>query len=77
MVLAALCATKLYDLHLQKARLTAEAEQLAIQEQELKDNLHDIKARQNIEDDSAYIEAIAREQLDMVYPGEIIFRVNG
>ena len=76
-VFAALVATKLYDLQLQRDRLTAESESLAMQEQALKDELHNIEANRNLLDDSAYVENVARQQLDMVYPGEVIFRVNG
>ncbi|MBQ1574055.1 MAG: septum formation initiator family protein, partial [Clostridiales bacterium] len=34
-------------------------------------------AQEEFGKDDAYVESVARSQLDMVYPGEVIFRVQG
>ena len=45
--------------------------------QSLSEKLQQIKAQEKFGEDDAYIESVARSQLDMVYPGEVIFRVSG
>lgn len=72
-----LCATRLVDLKVQRDRLTAESEALKIQKAALEDQLSQIRKEENTNQDSVYIESVARSQLDMVYPGEIVFRVTG
>lgn len=72
-----LCATRLVDLKVQHDRLTAESEALKIQKAALEDQLSQIRKEENTNQDSVYIESVARSQLDMVYPGEIVFRVTG
>ena len=76
-LVAVLCATRLYDLKIQRDRLTAESEALLLQKQALQDTLDKIRKEENTNQDRVYVENIARTQLDMVYPGEIIFRVSG
>ncbi len=76
-VVVALCGTRIYDLKMQHDRLVKEADSLATEEQLLKDELHEIKKQQTEAGNAEYIESEARTQLDMVYPGEVIFRVNG
>ena len=45
--------------------------------EELSDKLKQIRAQEEFGKDDAYVESVARAQLDMVYPGEVIFRVTG
>ena len=45
--------------------------------EELEDKLKQIRAQEEFGKDDAYVESVARSQLDMVYPGEVIFRVQG
>ena len=64
-VVGVLCATRMYEIHKRKESLLEENRRLQEQKQGTRS------------DDSAYIENIARSQLDMVYPGEVIFRTTG
>ena len=76
-VVAALCATRLYDIQQRRERLLQESRQLQAQKQALVDQNNALLAQGARSDDDVYVEKGAREQLDMVYPGEIIFRVSG
>ena len=76
-VVAILCATKLYDINTRKARLLEESRQLEAQKQALIDKNNAILAQGSRGSDAAYVEGVARNKLDMVYPGEIVFRVTG
>ena len=60
----------------QKARLKAENSSLIAQSNALSEQLRQIRAQEEMGKDNTYVESIARAQLDMVYPGEIIFRVT-
>ena len=75
-VIFILCATRLSNIITQKARLQAENRSLLAQSSMLSDQLRQIRAQEDLGKDNTYIESIARAQLDMVYPGEIIFRVT-
>jgi len=75
-VVAILCITRYSNIIKQKARLQAENQSLNSQSVLLSDKLRQIRAQEEMGKDNAYIESIARAQLDMVYPGEIIFRVT-
>ena len=72
-----LCITRYANINKQKERLKAENESLIAQSEALSDKLKQIRAQEEFGKDDAYIESVARAQLDMVYPGEIIFRVTG
>ena len=63
-VVVVLCATKYYDVRMARERL-------------LEDRNNNILARGVAGQDADYVEGVARSQLDMVYPGEIIFRTTG
>lgn len=76
-VIGILCLTKYANIHRQKERLIAENSSLIAQSEALSDKLKQIRSREEMEKDDAYIESVARSQLDMVYPGEVIFRVSG
>ncbi len=76
-VLLIMCITKYSNIMQQRQRLKAENASLIAQSESLSDRLKQIKAQEEFGGDDAYIESIARAQLDMVYPGEVIFRVNG
>ncbi|MBQ4270421.1 MAG: septum formation initiator family protein [Clostridiales bacterium] len=72
-----LCATRFYDVQTRKARLLEESRQLQAQKQALIDKNNAILAQGSRGSDAAYVEGVARNKLDMVYPGEIVFRVTG
>ena len=76
-VIAILCATKYYDVRSDRLRLEREKAQLEAQKAALEDKNNNILARGVAGRDSDYVENVARAQLDMVYPGEIIFRTTG
>ncbi len=76
-VVAILCFTRFSNIIEQRARLKAENSSLIAQSQSLSEKLQQIKAQEKFGEDDAYIESVARSQLDMVYPGEVIFRVSG
>jgi len=76
-VVAVLCVTRINNLWHQRQRLLAEKAQLETQEKELTERLNQIKAAKTLNDDKEHVEDVARGQLDMVYPGEIIFRISG
>ena len=76
-VVGILCITKYANVAKQKERLKAENASLVAQTEELQDKLKQIRAQEEFGKDDAYIESVARSQLDMVYPGEVIFRVQG
>ncbi len=76
-VVAVLCATRFYDVRQRRERLMKESRELQAQKQALIDKQEALKAQGAHSDDEVYIEQVARDQLDMVYPGEIIFRVSG
>ena len=61
----------------QKERLLAENSSLKAQSESLADDLKQIRAQEEFQQDDAYVESVARTQLDMVYPGEVIFKVAG
>ena len=75
-VFAVLCITRFYDLKEQYTRLHKEADTLEKQKAELEEELMQIRKEANNTDNSAYIESMARSHLDMVYPGEIVFRTT-
>lgn len=64
-------------MHRQKERLLAENASLIAQSEALSDRLKQIRAQEEFGKDESYVESVARAQLDMVYPGEVIFRVTG
>ena len=76
-VIGIVCLTKYANIHRQKERLIAENSSLVAQSEALSDRLKQIRAQEEFGKDDAYIESVARSQLDMVYPGEVIFRVTG
>jgi len=76
-VVAVLCATRYYDVRQRRERLLEESRQLQAQKQALLDQNDALIAQGAHSNDDVYVEKVAREQLDMVYPGEIIFRVSG
>lgn len=71
-----LCVTRFSNIIKQKARLQSENRFLQSQSAALSDQLRQIRAQEEFGKDDAYIESVARAQLDMVFPGEIIFRVT-
>ena len=75
-VVGILCITKYANIAKQKERLKAENASLVAQTEELQDKLKQIRAQEEFGKDDAYIESVARSQLEMVYPGEVIFRVG-
>ena len=76
-VVGILCITKYANINRQKERLKAENSSLVAQSEALSDKLKQIRAQEEFGKDDSYIESVARTQLDMVYPGEVIFRVSG
>lgn len=76
-VMLIMCITKYSNIMQQRQRLKAENASLIAQSESLSDRLNQLKAQEDFGGDDAYIESIARSQLDMVYPGEVIFRVSG
>lgn len=72
-IVVSLCATNLYDIHNRKDSLLKEKQKLEAQKQALIERNEEILQRQTATGNTQYIENIARTQLDMVYPGEIIF----
>ena len=72
-----LCVTRYANIHKQEERLKAENAELVAQAEELSEKLKQIRAQEEFVKDDAYIESVARSQLDMVYPGEVVFRVTG
>ena len=76
-VVGILCITRYANIHRQKERLLEENRSLVAQSEALSDKLQQIRAQEEFGKDDSYIESVARSQLDMVYPGEIIFRVSG
>ena len=76
-VVAIMCITRFSNIMEQRARLKAENSSLIAQSESLSEKLGQIKAQEQFGGDDAYIESVARSQLDMVYPGEVIFRVSG
>lgn len=76
-VVGILCVTKYANIHRQKERLLAENSSLVAQSEALSEKLKQIRAQEEFGQDDAYIESVARSQLDMVYPGEVVFRVTG
>ena len=75
-VVIILCATRFSNILQQKTRLQAENRSLKSQSIALSEQLRQIRAQEEMGKDNTYVESIARAQLDMVYPGEIIFRVT-
>ena len=76
-VVGILCITRYANIAKQKERLKAENSELIAQSEALSDKLKQIRAQEEFGKDDAYVESVARAQLDMVYPGEVIFRVPG
>lgn len=76
-VVVVLCATKYYDVRMARERLLEERANLEAQKAALEDRNNNILARGVAGQDADYVEDVARSQLDMVYPGEIIFRTTG
>ena len=76
-VVGILCITRYANIAKQKERLKAENAELIAQSEALSDKLKQIRAQEEFGKDDAYVESVARAQLDMVYPGEVIFRVTG
>ena len=75
-VVIVLIITRFNSIMQQRERIVAESNQLAIQEETLKARLETLQLANGAGTDRAKVESIARGQLDMVYPGEIIFRVT-
>ena len=76
-VVGILCITRYANIAKQKERLKSENSELIAQSEALSDKLKQIRAQEEFGKDDAYVESVARAQLDMVYPGEVIFRVTG
>ena len=76
-VVAVMCITRFNNIMVQKARLTSENRSLQNQASVLSDKLARINAQTEYGNNDQYVVSIARSNLDMVYPGEIIFRTNG
>ena len=76
-VVAVMCITRFNNIMVQKQRLTSENSSLKSQASLLSDKLSRINAQAEYGNDDQYVISIARGNLDMVYPGEIIFRTNG
>lgn len=76
-VVAVLCITRFNNIMIQKQRLSSENSSLKAQASVLSDKLARINAQAEYGNDDQYVISIARGNLDMVYPGEIIFRTNG
>jgi len=75
-VIGILCITRYANINKQKERLLAENSSLIAQSEALSDKLKQIKGQEEFGKDESYVESVARTQLDMVYPGEVIFRVT-
>ncbi|SCW64345.1 Cell division protein FtsB [Ruminococcaceae bacterium YRB3002] len=76
-VVIVLIITRFNDIMQQRERIVSESRQLSLQEESLKARLENLQFMAGGANDAAKVENIARGQLDMVYPGEIIFRVSG
>lgn len=76
-VVGVLCYTRWVDINERRARLEEENRQLIAQKEALTERNNALLAQGARSNDDAYVEKVAREQLDMVYPGEIVFRVTG
>lgn len=76
-VVAVMCITRFNNIVIQKQRLSSENSSLKAQASVLSDKLARINAQAEYGNDDQYVVSIARGNLDMVYPGEIIFRTNG
>ena len=76
-VVIVLIITRFNSIMQQRERIVRESKQLAAQEQSLKDRLNSLQLQGGVGNDREKVEDIARGQLDMVYPGEIIFRISG
>ncbi|MBO4408369.1 MAG: cell division protein FtsL [Clostridiales bacterium] len=76
-VVAVLCVTRFNNIIVQHERLTEEKARLDAELEELTEKLNVIKAEKTLSNDKSQVEDIARGQLDMVYPGEVIFRTQG
>ena len=76
-VVAVMCITRFNNIVIQKQRLSSENSSLKAQASVLSDKLARINAQAEYGNDDQYVISIARGNLDMVYPGEIIFRTNG
>ena len=76
-VIGILCITRYANINKQKERLLAENTSLIAQSEALSDKLKQIRGQEEFGRDESYVESVARTQLDMVYPGEVIFRVSG
>ncbi len=58
-------------------KLEAQGEALAAEELRLESRLADIRRRQHwLETEPAYVEAIARDRLNLYRPGETVFRIS-
>ena len=76
-IVGVLCVTRFYEIKERRERLIAEQHELEAQKAALKEKRDQIAAQGAHGNDSSYVEKVAREQLDMVYPGEVIFRTTG
>lgn len=75
--LAVLGYTQFLDLNEQRTRLQKEHEALLEEKAALEEDLKRIRREANNINDEVYVQSVARQQLDMVYPGEIVFRTSG
>ncbi len=75
--LAVLGYTQFLDLNEQRTRLQKEHEALLDEKAALEEDLKRIRREANNINDEVYVQSVARQQLDMVYPGEIVFRTSG
>jgi cell division protein FtsB len=62
---------RLYQMHQEKAALATEVESLAATIHRLKDEARALRS------DASTIEAIAREELGLVKPGDLVFQFSG
>jgi len=75
-VIAVMCLTRTLNIIEQRQRLAAENESLISQSASLAEKLARLNAEAENGTDEAYVVSIARGNLDMVYPGEVIFRTG-
>lgn len=77
LIVGVLCWTRWTEISERRERLEQERAQLEAQKQALIERNNSILAKGAHGNDAQYVEDVARNQLDMVYPGEIVFKVTG
>ena len=74
--LGVVCLTRYSNIYRQKQKLLEEKRSLESQSEALSEKLMRLRMQEEMGQDDQYIESVARSRLDMVYPGEVIFRVG-